>query len=134
MRPIADVIPAAIDCVRGLAITWGFDDCLMWLADIYVEALGRDPAEAYRGRYRTAAGACHVLGCGGVPAALEACGVEMDWPEIDPKQASVGDLGMIDTLEGAAGVIFYQGFWVGRVDYGFSVWRTPCVTRAWRVI
>jgi hypothetical protein len=40
--PMAFAILLARANAEGEDFTWGRDDCLLWLADIYVHALGRD--------------------------------------------------------------------------------------------
>ncbi len=121
----------------GRPFTWGRDDCLLWIADIYKTVLGRDPAARFRKRYTTPAGALRVLkreGMVSVADALEDCAARMSWPECDPSHAEIGTLGMVETPHGNAGVICAGSFWIGRTEYGFTAIRADHVARAWRIV
>lgn len=131
--PFAAAIAAALKRSCASAVVWGRDDCLMWLADIYLEATGVDPAGPWRGRYASRAGALRLLGAGGVRAAVHDAARRMGWQPVAPDQAEAGALGLIETEDGPAGVIFDGRIWVGRVDYGFSGWHGALVAEAWSV-
>ena len=51
---------------------WGKNDCCLFVADVCLAACDKDPAAAYRGRYRTEIGAKRVLAKthGSIAAAL----------------------------------------------------------------
>ena len=133
MTDFETLIQEACDRAAGSAMTWGHDDCLLWIADIYREALGIDPAAEFRGRYKTGAGAYAQLGRNGVLGVLERVAGERNWSAIVPADANTGDLGMVATGQSPGGVIFNGAFWIGRSDYGFTAWRTSVVTHAWSV-
>lgn len=127
---ISDHIKAALANWSGLPMEWGVSDCAMATADIYVSAGLPDPVASFRGRYATKIGAYRKLGRGGLLAAVTALG----WPETT--EPVDGDLGLMQTPEGPACVIYYMGFWVGRVDGGFAaygpstpfmMWSAPCL-------
>lgn len=126
---ITEHIKAAMAQWSGLPMEWGKSDCALATADIYVAAGMPDPAASFRGRYSTRIGAYRKLGRNGLLAAVAALG----WPETAKPEE--GDLGLMQTPEGPCCVIFYQGFWVGRVDRGYAAygagaafisWRAPC--------
>jgi hypothetical protein len=127
------IIRAAVERSVATPFNYGIDDCLMWLANIYVEALGVDPAAPYRGRYRTPRGALRVLGKGGVAEALAETAGRMAWAPILPPAAQVLDLGMIETAEGPAGAICAGEYWMSRFEYGFAASRLTFIDAAWRV-
>lgn len=112
---------------------WGRDDCLLWIADIYRPVFAVDLAEAYRGKYSDEEGARALLGPLGVAGACWEAARRMGWRRIDPDQAQVGALGVIEAATGAAGVIFNGQGWVGRIDCGYSVWPSGLVRLAWGV-
>lgn len=113
-------------------MTWGTDDCLMGLANIYVVALGIDPASAWRGRYRTERGARRVMGRGGVLRAVGHGARSVGWQRIKPAEARPGDLGVARTINGHAGVIRHRRDWLGRRDRGFTAIPPEYVVTAWR--
>ena len=126
-------IENAMARVAGRPMAWGRDDCCLWVADIVAEMTGRDPAAAFRG-YATSTGALRRLGIGGLAAALAAVAAREAWPEIDPEMAVTGDIGLVGNMMsdfGGAAVIRYEGWWVGREDFGVGFLPTAAVTRAW---
>lgn len=125
----------AIDRWHREPFVWGAQDCLLSLSDIIRDARGYDPAEYFRGRYSTRLGALRVTKEFGGPAgALEAMAYEARWIEIDPLQAFVGDIGVLERTRGAlCGVIRDRQLWVGRNETAFTAVPTECVARAWRV-
>tara|TARA_B000000460_G_scaffold249681_1_gene232616 strand:- start:5686 stop:6105 length:420 start_codon:yes stop_codon:yes gene_type:complete len=85
-----------MDRQRLTPFAWGGHDCGLGFAGGIVLALtGEDVAEPYRGRYTTMIGAARLLkseGCDTVGDMLA-----KHFREIDPAQASVGDLGIVGT-------------------------------------
>jgi len=121
------------------AMQYGTDDCLLWLADIYLPVLGVDLAADFRGQYDCQERAMELLGWRGVPGALINAAKKMSWDRINPLRAETGDLGMVLTPNGYAGVIKYGPFWIGRHDEGFAMCRAeyrgrPIVQRAWGIV
>lgn len=90
-------------------MVWGVSDCALAVMDIYAAVLGRDPAAAYRGRYRTRLGAARALrrlAGGDLGDGLAAVAAAEGWPEIAPPAAMTGDLGLIGTPSGPAAAMF----------------------------
>lgn len=133
-KAIRESVTAAI----GLPMTYGVDDCMLFVANIDLAVTGVDTAAAYRGRYKTKRGAARVMGKRGVAGAALAAAKWFKWSRIDPQEAKPGARGLVDTPEGPAAVIFDGTFWVGRKEGGVSACRTvidgKCVIRmAWSV-
>ncbi|PHY13252.1 hypothetical protein CSW58_07010 [Caulobacter sp. B11] len=42
-------------------MAWGVNDCMLFAADWLWSVAGQDPAAAWRGRYRTEAGAARIV-------------------------------------------------------------------------
>ena len=75
----SDVLAGFLDLEAAAAFDWGTRDCWLLPADWIRRRTGRDPAAAWRGRYRTAGGARRLIVRGGGPVAfadagLVACG------------------------------------------------------------
>lgn len=117
------------------AFAWGVADCLLSLADIVLDARGYDPAAPFRNRYSTRIGAVRVTRAyGGFDGALEAMAWDCGWREIRPRDALVGDIGLLDgASRTVGGVIKDVNLWIGRKEHGFIALPTPRVARAWRV-
>lgn len=128
-------IKAALSDWCEQPFVWGRSDCLLSLADIVAEARGYDPAAPFRGRYTTARGAARVTSAyGGFAGALEAMAAAHGWREIEPRQARIGDVGLLQGARGPrCGVIRHERLWVGRTLTAFAGVRTELVARAWRV-
>lgn len=115
---------------------WGKTDCLLSLADIYKEVLGYDPAETYRGRYKTARGAARVTKAdGGIVGAFEYMARFYRWREVEPKAAPPGSVGLIGNrifvilhFRGNSG----GGLWVQRLQpTGFGGEGDAAISKAW---
>ncbi len=132
----ANSIEAALERWCAQPFSWGGADCLLSLADIVNEVLGYDFAEAYRGRYSTIGGAMRLTHqFGGFDGALAHEAANRHWRPIHPRDALVGDIGIVKgDDEATCGVIRYRaGRWVGRSERGFAVLRSDRVAAAWRV-
>ncbi|SEU03385.1 DUF6950 family protein [Paracoccus homiensis] len=89
-------LSAELDRQRLTPFEWGGHDCALGFAGGIVEALtGEDMAAPYRGTYRSLRSAKAVLRDAG--AADLGDFVATLLPEIDPAQARIGDLGIIET-------------------------------------
>lgn len=108
--------------------SWGEFDCCIFAADCAVAVCGVDPAEAYRGKYKTETSAKRVVakGHGSVEAILDAY-----FNRVNPAFAQRGDLA---TYQGANGlgvaVRWANEYWtpcetgVARIDCEpLAVWR-----------
>lgn len=96
--------------------------------------LGRDTAEGWRGRYRSAAGARRVLGKGGVLGMAAEVAERQGWRAIPPARARDGDRGIGATLGGLTCMIRYRGFWVGRCDRGNWLVTDDQIIKAWSIL
>lgn len=110
---------------------WGEFDCCLFVSDCAVAVCGVDPAEAYRGRYKTEVGAKRALIKihGSIEAAFDAC-----FERIDPALVQRGDIITYKDDDGlsAAAVSWSNGFWAALRDGG--VGRIECEpVAAWRV-
>lgn len=113
---------------------WGKDDCALALADIDIAVQGIDPAEPYRGRYKTERGARRVLGKAGLLGGWAKAARRFKWPRINPEQALDGDRGVAATPAGITSVIRYRGRWFARSDMGNLMVFDNKVMRAWAVL
>lgn len=127
---ITEETKKALDRWSGLPMEWGKSDCATAIADIYVAANLPDPMSHYRGSYTTRFGAVRLMGRGGLLQHVAALG----WARQQPEEAQDGDLGLLDTDDGPACVIFYGGFWVGRIDWGFATHPATAIKSAWRPV
>lgn len=132
---LAAEVAAAIGLWCRDPFTWGRGDCFLSLADIIMRARGYDPAEFFRGRYTTARGAARVTReFGGFAGAFEFVAQTNDWREIKPKDAMIGDVGLLAGKDSPrCGVIRHEKLWVGRTLTGFAGVPVDQVARAWRV-
>ncbi len=122
---------------------WGKDDCGLWFADIIKDRLGYDPAEGFRGRYKTRLGAMRAMGRKGILGAMRATARRHDWTRIDPNMAQPGDAGLVWTHVTVRGksiptlatvVCRSPGWFVGRNEGGFTAVRSEAVPIAWSVL
>lgn len=110
---------------------WGVHDCVLFAADGVLAQTEVDLAEPVRGRYSTARGALKVLrrhGYADLPRLLEDC-----LPEISPRDASCGDVVMIQDVDGptcglrldttivAVSLTGHRNFPIDRVTRAFKV-------------
>jgi hypothetical protein len=132
---LGPVDPAALAAHLLAGATTPFEfgrcDCTLWVADWVRSRLGEDPAGPWRGRYRTRAGWRRLVRGVGLPEtarrALRAAGA----PEIDPRDAMPGDVGMIETTDGPAMAIRGQSGWFAKT--GAGIWRAADAFIAWRL-
>lgn len=118
----------------GPTIAWGKDECGLWAVEPIRIVLGYDPAENFRGRYRTRRGAMRVLGKGGLAAALRSAARRYGWRKIEPAKAKPGDIGLVQigTTYGLT-VCRARGWFVGRSDQGFVALPAEAQRMAWSV-
>lgn len=125
---------------RSLAkpFVWGSFDCILFLADWSIERLGTDPADAYRGRYRTPLGAQRIIRkAGGLVALIEREFRPCGWGQSD--DLGPGDIGVVEveTPSGKqpAGAIFTGSHWCVLGQHGLiatachplASWRPACL-------
>ncbi len=114
---------------------WGARDCLLWPADWVRLAVGRDPAAAFRGRYRTQLGAARILTRhGGLVAlatrSMTAAGLD------ETTEPRSGDVGLVQVMTAAgpqpAGAIRTGARWSVLCAAGIAAGPFPTLM-AWRV-
>jgi hypothetical protein len=124
-----------LDQALSRQFEWGSWDCLLFPADWARLATGKDPAQAYRGRYRTKLGALRLLGrAGGLPvlsaAQMTAVGFEAA-PE--PLRGDVGVvLAMTDRGPSPMGAICTGPMWAVLGGRGLIMARYEHLA-AWRI-
>lgn len=121
-------LAAVIKAATERPFSWGEFDCCLFAADCAVAVCGVDPAQAYRGRYKTEAGAKRLLkkNHGSLEAAWDAC-----FQRVSPAFVQRGDVAMYDGANGRGIAVFWAGeFWsvaedgVGRIACDpLLVWR-----------
>lgn len=132
---IEHAIQRAIAEAQGRPITWGRDDCCLWVAGIVRDLTGADPAAAWRGAYDSMGRARRKLGRPGVPAAIDAVAAREGWQPVPLAAARTGDIGVIVNRAhpfGGAAVIRLNGWWVGREPDGVGFLPAVAVDKAWR--
>lgn len=120
---------------RHLAIApkWGVSDCLMTVGDAIAAVTGADPFQAFRGRYRTEAGAARKMrqnGCKNVRDVLETfLGLE----PVNRLSARRGDVGVV-TINGeyVAGFVCGSGFAI-KQPHGLSFLPVTDIEQAYKV-
>lgn len=139
-----DTLAAWLDQAVDTPWAWGSHDCTIWPAN-WVRACGSpDPAEAWRGRYRTAIGAARLVNAAGGMAELFTAGAAA--ARLHRTQRIIaGDVGLIELPARAKGpmgvavgaicigggewaVVRSGGLWLGRARVT-AAWRTPWRTR-----
>lgn len=120
---------------EAVGVEMRYDDCLIWLADIYKNALGVDPAQSWRGAYCSSDEMWAKLGWRGIYGATLKAARTLQWPKIEPKDARLGDLGLVVAEDNLHAGVIYAGkkLWVGRIDMGFGALPTSAIIRAWSV-
>lgn len=113
---------------RARPFKWGEWDCALMSADWIKTCTGVDPAETYRGRYKTAKGAARILRKG----LLEFCR-GFGFEEVRPMMAQRGDIAMIG-IEGreSLGVVMAGYVLAPGIDGSVRVPLKMAAT-AWRV-
>lgn len=122
---LSEVIKAALE----RPFSWGEFDCCLFAADCAVAVCGTDPARAYRGTYKTEAGAKRALKKrhGSLEAAWDAC-----FARVAPAFIQRGDIAMYDAPGGRSMAVYWANeFWAATDD---GVDRVVCDPLAvWRV-
>lgn len=122
-------LSAVIRASFGRPFSWGENDCCLFAADCCVAVCNVDPAEQYRGKYKTEAGAKRKLKelHGSLEAAWDAY-----FERIDVKQAGRGDVVLYDGAMGkTVGVLWAGDVWSITEDGAARVACEPKI--AWRV-
>ncbi len=121
---------------RAQGFAWGQRDCALFAADWVKEATGEDPAAAYRGKYRTAAGALKALRRQGHGDLAEAVTAALGPPLETTALMGRGDIGQVQSIdsafEGALGVCAGADIAVLSED-GVVLLPRKAALKAWRV-
>lgn len=122
---LSEVIKAALE----RPFSWGEFDCCLFAADCAVAVCGTDPAQAYRGTYKTEAGAKRALkkNHGSLEAAWDAC-----FTRVAPAFIQRGDIAMYEAPGGRSMAVYWANeFWATTDD---GVARVVCAPLAvWRI-
>lgn len=122
---LSQVIKAALE----RPFSWGEFDCCLFAADCALAVCGTDPAQAYRGTYKTEAGAKRALkkNHGSLEAAWDAC-----FTRVAPAFIQRGDIAMYEAPGGKAMAVFWADEFWATTDPGVT--RVVCDPLAvWRV-
>lgn len=122
---LSDVIKAAL----GRPFSWGEFDCCLFAADCAVAVCGVDPAEQYRGKYKTETGAKRLIkkNHGSLEAAWDAC-----FARVSPAFVQRGDIALYQSQTGRAVAVFWANEYWSTTDEGVArVWCEPLAV--WRV-
>ncbi|CAI8968837.1 MULTISPECIES: DUF6950 family protein [Pseudomonas] len=120
-----DVIKAA----RERPFSWGEFDCCLFAADCAMAVCGTDPAQVYRGTYKTEAGAKRALkkNHGSLEAAWD-----FHFARVAPAFIQRGDVVIYDAPGGRSMAVFWAGeFWATTEDGVAKVVCDPIA--AWRI-
>lgn len=134
---LTDWLDRALTAEAGF---WGLADCFLWPADWVLARTGVDPAEGFRGRYRTALGATRLVQRAGGALALWRAQAARAGLNLAGRPRP-GDVGLVcgatagtgPTLRDRVGAIHLGGGeWAVRTPGGLRIGRPPHI-QAWRV-
>lgn len=134
---------AAMTAAANTQMVWGKDDCMLWIANILMTALGYDPAYSWRNTYGTRAEAISKLGVRGILPVIRECARRHRWKRIDASEAQPGDVGVVKVaiVEGieikwvfASVICRSAGWFVGRNEFGATMLPASRVRRSWAVV
>lgn len=109
--------------------SWGEFDCCLFAADCAVAVCGVDPAQAYRGTYKTEAGAKRALKKrhGSLEGAWDA-----HFSRVAPAFVQRGDIAMYEAPGGKSMAVFWSGDYWATTETGVT--RVVCDPIAvWRI-
>lgn len=133
-------IMRAMDASAANPVRWGIDDCALWCAGPIKEALGYDPAFAFRGMYSDCNGANALMKKTGLLGAIRHAARLNQWKQIKPSDARVGDIGLaiVSRPDGkmvqTCMICRKAGLFVGRSEGGYTALPSQFVARAWAVV
>lgn len=120
----------AIGTHAGLPFEWGISDCFLLPMDCVLAMTDTDPWWEERG-YTSAAGAAKRLRRHGFASVADAFAAKFE--EIPPTLAGRGDIGVIETPDGLAGVVFMDTGAIGKAEAGVRRVARSLVVRAFKV-
>jgi hypothetical protein len=109
--------------------SWGEFDCCLFVSDCCVAVCGVDPAEQYRGTYKTERGAKRALvkNHGSLEAAFDAC-----FHRVETALAQRGDLALVEGDDGRMVAVRWADAWWSTAEHGaVRINATPVM--CWRV-
>jgi len=107
----------------------GQHDCCLWACDVVQAVCGYDAAHGIRGTYNTEEQAQALIDDHG---GLHVLAADRFGVQIEPSQATAGDVGLIDTERGPALVACAGGHWLGAGPFCLVTVPTDEVVVAWR--
>lgn len=119
----------AIKAAQGRPFSWGEFDCCLFAADCAVAVCGVDPAERYRGKYKSEAGAKRQLKriAGSLEGAWDSC-----FKRVAPAYVQRGDVVLYDAPAGRCVAVHWAGTFWSVADDGVS--RIECKPLVvWRI-
>lgn len=114
----------------ALPFGWGASDCFLLPMDCVEAMTGVDPWANERG-YSTEAGAAKRLRKHGFETVADAFAATFE--EISPALAQRGDIGIVDSPRGPAGVVFFDAGAIGKAETGVRRVSRSLVLRAFKV-
>jgi len=122
-----------IQCIQaasGRPFSWGENDCCLFVADVCLAACDKDPAAAYRGRYRTEQGAKRALAKthGSIAAALDAL-----FERVPVAMAQRGDALVFEGPQGQTAAVMWAGRVWAMTEQGARPIPDAVPLFAWRV-
>lgn len=118
-----------IQAASGRPFLWGENDCCLFAADCCVAVCGVDPAEQYRGKYKTERGAKGALKRthGSLEGAWDAC-----FKRVDVSLRQRGDVVLFDSEFGRCVGVVWSGGIIAVTDEGAEYVKAE-PTVCWRV-
>ncbi len=116
---------------EGKPFQYGVNDCALFGASIVNACLGFDPAETYRGRYKTKIGGIRAIRKSGYQDQIDY--VEKTFSQTPILFSREGDLGLVETEEGPAIVALLGSFAAGVSKTGLIRFPIGEVKIAFRV-
>lgn len=121
----------AIERHAALPFGWGSSDCFLLPMDCVRAMTDAEPWPEVRGQYASETGAAKQLRRRGFADMAEA--FASAFPEIPPSLAGRGDIGIVDSPRGLAGVVFIDTGVVGKAEAGIRRLPRAHVLRAFKV-
>lgn len=121
----------AIERHAALPFELGTSDCFLLPMDCVLAMTDAEPWPDVRGSYRSGSGAAKQLRRRGFADLGEAYAAV--FPEIPPSLAGRGDIGVMESSQGLAGVVFMDAGVVGKAEIGVRRAPRSLVLRAFKV-
>lgn len=123
---------------KNSSFRYGRNDCCLFVADAIEKMTGVDPAESFRGKYKTRSGANNMLlqfSGGSILETVKKLTLNYGMPEIDPNYAGRGDIALVyGEMGDALGIIDMTAEKVAIPGKkGLVFFPTIAIKKAWRV-